>query len=120
MLDIRETTESLNPPSSAYFRATREKWFGNKIEALASEAHWQTVERELAKLDGFLQANGQGGNTLLGGDTIIFSDIQLAGVFVWARIVWGEGSEQWKRFSSIHGGKWANFLTQFKQFEQIL
>jgi glutathione S-transferase len=118
MLVIAVTTASLNPPSQAYFRATREKWFGAKIEALASEEHWKKLEGELAKVEKYLRANGHGKDMLIGGDTISYSDVQLAAAFKWARVVCGEDSQEWKRLMNLHGGKWAKYYGQFTKFEQ--
>lgn len=121
MLVILDTANSLLPRSHDYFRSTREQKFGKKLEELATEEEWAKVEAGLAKLKGYLDANGKGNDLLLMGAQggITYSDIQIASFFVWAKIVWGEGSEKWKRLISLHDGKWAQFYAQFTKFEQV-
>ncbi|GJF00933.1 glutathione S-transferase [Phanerochaete sordida] len=120
MLVILDTANHMFPRSHAYFRATREAKFGNKLENLATEDEWAAVEAGLARWKGYLEANGEGGDLLFMGaqGTVTYSDLQIAALFVWAKTVWGENSERWKRLTALQGGKWAKFYAQFAKFEQ--
>jgi len=121
MLVMLDTANSLPPRSQEYFRATREEHFGKKLEELASEEEWKKLEAGLEKLNGYLEKNGKGDDLLLMGaqSGITYSDIQLAAILVWARIVWGENSEKWKRLTGLHSGKWDKFLAHFSKLEQV-
>ena len=116
MLTIADIWRSLNTKSQGYFRTTREKRFGAKLEELRSEAQWELMEAGFGKVDEWLKANGPGKDHLLMGDRICYSDFQLASVLMWARTVCGEESEDWARIASWHGGRWKRFLEYFDRY----
>nr|4LMV_A Chain A, Glutathione transferase [Phanerodontia chrysosporium]4LMV_B Chain B, Glutathione transferase [Phanerodontia chrysosporium]4LMV_C Chain C, Glutathione transferase [Phanerodontia chrysosporium]4LMV_D Chain D, Glutathione transferase [Phanerodontia chrysosporium]4LMV_E Chain E, Glutathione transferase [Phanerodontia chrysosporium]4LMV_F Chain F, Glutathione transferase [Phanerodontia chrysosporium] len=117
---LLDVSNSLPPRSSAYFRATREQQFGKRLEEQGGEERWQQLEAGLGKFKGYLERNGAGNDLLLMGTQggITYSDVQIASLFVWAKVVWGEGSEKWKRLMGFHGGKWAQFCAQFAEYER--
>ncbi|GJF00672.1 glutathione S-transferase [Phanerochaete sordida] len=117
---ILDTAASLPPRSQAYFRATREVLFGKPLEQIATDEEWLKLEANLASLRGYLDKNGEGSLLLMGAHGgITHSDIQVASMFVWARVVWGEDSEKWKRLMGLHDGRWAKLYAQFSKFEQV-
>lgn len=118
---LADTADSLLPRSQEYFRSTREENYGMKLEELRGEKVWKKVEAGLEKLEGYLAKNGEGNDLLLMGAQggITYSDIQVASILLWARLVWGESSENWKRLAGFHGGKWGRFCAQFAKFEQV-
>ena len=116
---VVETVASLNPPTAEHMRASRERWFGRKIETFASEEHWKNIEQGFAKLATILEENGHGKNTFFGGDTITYSDLQVAAGLYWARVVWGKDSEKWKRLVGSQDGKWVQFLAKFEKYAAI-
>lgn len=118
---MADTAASLLPRSQEYFRSTREKQFGKKLEQLSGEEVWKKLEAGLEKLKEYLEKNGEGNNLLLMGAQggITYSDIQVAAILVWAKLVWGENSENWKRLVGSHGEHWVRFCAQFAQFERV-
>jgi glutathione S-transferase len=110
----------LSPRSQVYFRSTREAKFGKPLEEIGTEDDWKALESGLAKLKVSLDANGEGKDLLFTGDKITLADIQLASLLVWARIIFGEESEGWKRITSLHEGKWKRFLQQFAPYESVV
>lgn len=120
MLVVAQSCAVLNPPSAEYFRRTREVSFGKPLAEVGTEQQWTELEAGLAKLDGYLAANGKGKDLLVLGDKISYSDVQVAAILVWARIVCGKESEVWKRLIKLHGGKWATFLEQFAKYESVV
>ena len=116
---IARTCASLPPRSEEYFRATREAAFGAKLEALATEERWVQTEAAFGTLKGYLERNGEGKNMLIAGEPgkITYSDIQVAAILVWARIVHGVDSAEWKRLATMHEGKWGRYLEQFSKYE---
>ncbi|EKM51702.1 uncharacterized protein PHACADRAFT_261998 [Phanerochaete carnosa HHB-10118-sp] len=121
MLAAVDTTSSLLPRSQIYFRSSREEVYGKRLEELGTEEEWQKFEAGLEKLRGYLEGNREGNGLLLMGarSGITYSDIQFAGMLVWAKVVWGEESQNWKRLVGLHGGKWDMFYAQFSKFEQV-
>ena len=109
----------LNPPSAAYFKRTREAAFGKKLEEIGDERHWEQVERGLEAIGAYLNANGDGKDMLLMGDRITYSDIYIAAIFRWVKMVVGEESEDWKRLMYMHNGKWVRFIAQFSDYEFV-
>lgn len=109
----------LNPRSVEYFRRTREEAFGKKLEELASEGDWKKLESELDSLKKCLDANGEGKDLLLMGDKITWADIEIASWLRWMKMVVGEESEDWKRLTTLHGGRWAKIGEQFARYEYI-
>ena len=50
---------------------------------------------------------------------ITYADTELAAMLLWAKVVWGEDSEKWKRLMALHDGRWAKLYAQFSKFEQL-
>ncbi|EKM51701.1 uncharacterized protein PHACADRAFT_127502 [Phanerochaete carnosa HHB-10118-sp] len=109
----------LRPKSQEYFRETREVSFGKRLEEIGSEDDWKTLESGLERVKNCLDTNGEGKNLLLMGDRITWADFLLASVLIWLRVAAGEGSEDWRRLVSLHGGRWAEFMEQFAKYEFI-
>ena len=107
---------SLAPRSQEYFRSTREVYFGKPLEQLGGNEDWAALEAGLGKVQGWLSANGAGKDELFMGDKVCFSDLQLAGFLIWARIIFGEDSADWKRIAGWHGGKWKRIVEFFDKF----
>lgn len=110
---IHRTCTSLNPPSQTYFRETREAMFGKKLEELGGDGDWQSLEAGLGKLDAWLRENGPGKDLLLLGDRVCFSDLQIASLLIWARIICGEDSADWQRIAGWHDGRWKRLVEYF-------
>lgn len=117
MIIISRLCGALSPYSQEYFRPTREEKFGNTLEALNTPQEWEKLESAWTKLRTFFAANGEGRDTLLAGDVVTYSDIQIAAVLVWARNICGADSEDWKRIAALDGGFWGRFLQQFEKYE---
>lgn len=116
---IARTSANLAPRSQEYFRTTREVIFGAPLEQLGKEEYWVTLEANLGKLDAWLSANGTGQDELLLGDKVCFSDVQVAALFIWTRIVCGEDSADWKRIAGWHGGKWKRIVEYFDKYAAV-
>ena len=119
MIIISRVCKGLNPPSEEYFRRTREAKFGAKLEELNTPDQWVALEAGLAKLDRWLSANGPGKDELFLGDRISFADVQVAGILVWGKITFGEGSEEWQKIISWNGGRWKRLLERFDQYAEV-
>jgi glutathione S-transferase len=81
---LHDIHERLAPHDQAYFRESREKRFGGRLEDIQSG--------RLDKLDAFRKSLDPLRKTLevqpwLGGETPLFADYIVAGAFQWARVV---------------------------------
>ncbi|KAJ3553872.1 hypothetical protein NM688_g3391 [Phlebia brevispora] len=61
----------LNTRSQRYYRTTREKDLGVKLEEVSSEEWWHAAERAWTKVDRWLQMNGNDGGLVMGSRTLI-------------------------------------------------
>ena len=117
-------SSKLNPRSEEYYRRTREKWLGNKMEEMAPKgeaaiAQWARFRDGLGKVDAWYAKNGGGGPFLLG-EAPSWGDIVVASYLVCLRIVWGEDSPEWKDISSWHNGRWAGLVGALKKYETVV
>ncbi|KAK7045883.1 hypothetical protein VNI00_007314 [Paramarasmius palmivorus] len=119
-LALPRTADVLNPPSEEYFRSTRAVLFGKPLTELEpkddkrAEA-WKQVEAGYGAIDGWLKKEDR----YVMGDKVSFVDFVLAGSILWIRILWGEDSEEWKKATSWHDGRWARLVKDFEQYERL-
>ena len=116
----------LRPASQPYFRVTREKFFGGKLEELApigSEKRataWQGVQRGLHRIAGWFEADGNEKLFFMGdAKGITYADIILASFFAWFKKSCGEESQEWKDVMSWDGGRWARFMGALEKYEAV-
>lgn len=113
---------SLNPPSNVYFRRTREASFGKPLEEVIPQGdeaitEWAKFKDGLGKVDVWYSKSG--GPFLLG-NTPSWADLVIGSWVIWLRIVWGEGSKEWKDISSWHEGRWGKLLDDLKQYQTVV
>ena len=90
-----------------------------RLGPLAAAAAAVAAEEGLGKLARWLDANGEGADELFMGDRICFADILVASTLVWAKVAFGEDSDEWKRISAWHGGKWKRVLDRLAKYEVV-
>ena len=113
----------LNPPSQAYFRRTREKSFGKKLEDITPKgedriAQWAKFRAGMGNVNKWFEMNG--GGPFLMGDALSWSDLVIAGEMIWYRTIWGEDSEEWKDIKTWDGGRWNMILETLKEYETVM
>ncbi|EIN07718.1 hypothetical protein PUNSTDRAFT_114205 [Punctularia strigosozonata HHB-11173 SS5] len=108
---VFSTYKHLRPRGQDYFRATREKLFGRKLEDFPQGEqllpHWAKLEAGFGKFADAIKKNGEG-SQFITGDTISFADLVLAGWLIWLRQV--RGAEDWEKVRSWNGGFWGRYL----------
>ncbi|KAI0712273.1 hypothetical protein C8Q76DRAFT_622299 [Earliella scabrosa] len=115
----------LNPASLPYFRVTRESFFGAKLEEIApvgSEKrakHWEAVKKGFHEVAEWLSVDGEARRFFLGGETVCYADIRVAGILIWFRETFGEESDEWKDVLSWDGGRWGAFMDAMKKYEMV-
>ena len=117
---VARTCAVLNPASEGYFRMTREGLFGARLEELATEEEWKKLEEGLGALGEHLKAvESKDTSSITEPGSITYSEIRVASVLVWARVVYGVDSEEWQRIADMDGGKWGAFLEKFREYEFV-
>ncbi|KAI0712270.1 hypothetical protein C8Q76DRAFT_797141 [Earliella scabrosa] len=117
----------LRERSRPYFRETREKWAGGKLEELApagSEKRakcWETIRKGMNKIaTAWLEADGKEKLFFMGDRVgITYADITIAGFLMWFKETLGEDSEEWKAMMTWDDGRWAKFMRAFKKYEVV-
>lgn len=116
MIAVARTSAALSLRSAAHFRGEKEGDLKKPLEELGSDEHWVALEKGLGKLDTWLSANGPGQDERFLGDKMCFCDVQLAALLTWTRIACGKDSEDWKRITGWHGGKWKRIMEAFEKY----
>lgn len=118
----------LNAPGQAYLRPKLERIFGCKVEdILTPEKHvelWAALEKGLNALASWFEGAGDGRLLLMGGGSgadggdglLCHADTSIAGFLAYARVGWGEESEEWQRIANFDGGRWKRFLKYFEKW----
>jgi glutathione S-transferase len=116
---LLERCSVLNPTSQEYFRRTREAT-GKRLEDISSleqqrEAHWNKIEEEFEKVDGWFAKSDHGDFIL--GDVISYADITIAAWILWMKTIFGADSKEMTDIEGWHEGRWATFIANFQDFE---
>ncbi|KZT68722.1 hypothetical protein DAEQUDRAFT_811967 [Daedalea quercina L-15889] len=127
-LMLYPTAEKLNLRSREYFVETREAALGIKLEDLSppgSEKRAQqfvTLEKAFGVLTSWFDAAADGRLLLKGGspeggaNNVSHADTAIAGVLIWARITFGEDSDEWHAVESYNNGRWKRYLAFFERW----
>ncbi|EIN12887.1 hypothetical protein PUNSTDRAFT_50105 [Punctularia strigosozonata HHB-11173 SS5] len=103
--------KQLRPRSQEYFRATREKALGSKLEELSVGVkrveRWATAEAGFAKLLNIIKKNGEGSQYFMG-DTVSFADLFIVAWLEWVKQALG--GEEWELVRKWNGGFWGQFV----------
>ncbi|PPQ78421.1 hypothetical protein CVT24_001429 [Panaeolus cyanescens] len=98
--------------SREYFRTTREKFLGARIEDMTPREPekiaevWAGVEKAFDTMDGWY-----GGNTfIMGNDVPTHADFVVAGRLMLLQEFFREESQDWKRVAGLNDGRWGKLL----------
>ncbi|KAF9820738.1 hypothetical protein IEO21_01181 [Rhodonia placenta] len=122
-LMLPPTCLQLNPPSHVYFRETRERMYGKKLEEFTPvgpirDEHWQKVQDGYSRMSSWLTADGKD-KLFFMGDKICYADISIAGWTVWMKLVLGPDSAEWAAIKAWDGGRWSRFMEHFEKYEFV-
>ncbi|TFY66964.1 hypothetical protein EVG20_g4134 [Dentipellis fragilis] len=111
----------LNSPSREYFRRTREKKFGMRLEEIAPEgpARDQAWKEALEGLSLISTWEAAGENAFMMGDTPSFADIALLSQLQWIKTMGGAESKEWKDVMVADGGRWASFYQALERWTSV-
>ncbi|KAF4604174.1 hypothetical protein EYR40_001357 [Pleurotus pulmonarius] len=116
---IPKVNSRLNPRSEEYFRRTRERAFGKKMEDItpvgeARVVEWAKYRDGLGKVDSwFKKSTGR----FLMGESITFADVSVVSSLTWLKVIFGEDSPEWKDIASWHDGRWAGLVYAFEKYQ---
>ncbi|KIJ39884.1 hypothetical protein M422DRAFT_257200 [Sphaerobolus stellatus SS14] len=106
-----------------YFKNTREKWFGMKLEEFSPEgsvrdAQWKELEKAYDKVAAVLDKNGPGVDFVAGGPEPTRADFILASFFIWIKSV---APEEWKKrgVEQWANGRWARLLKRTEEWQTV-
>jgi len=114
------TNSILNPRSEEYFRRTRELTFKVTLEDLVPKGEkaveeWAKFKANLDKFNSWFAKTDDKGPFILG-ETISWTDLNVASWTIWLKVVWGEDSKEWKDIASWNGGRWNNLLIALEKY----
>ncbi|EIN07717.1 hypothetical protein PUNSTDRAFT_120997 [Punctularia strigosozonata HHB-11173 SS5] len=108
----------LPPRSQDYFRVTREKFFGCKLEEISTGQkyidQWGKTEAGFTKIKDVIKKNGEGAQFVMG-DTVSFGDLFLASWLLWIRQT--ASGEQWEKVRGWDAGFWGKFVDSLVKYE---
>jgi len=103
----------LNSKSEGYFREVRKNDIlgGKTVDEVfprgeRAKEEWKKLEAGFGKLDGWMNKEDK----FIMGDTVSFADFAIGGYLQWAKLGWGEESEQWKDLSTWNDGRWGKLV----------
>lgn len=96
--------------------ASQEFFYRTKNMAQLDVEDWKKFEDGLGRVDGWLKRKEEA-QKYIAGDTISFADICVAARLIWPKKVFGKDSEEWRRISGWHGGRWGEVVEAFKEYE---
>ncbi|KAI5834258.1 hypothetical protein K523DRAFT_294171 [Schizophyllum commune Tattone D] len=120
-LVVPSTFDILNEVAKPYFRETREKMFGCKLEEIAAkgearEASLQKLRGAFEVFVGRLDESGKETPYLLG-ETPCYADFVVGANLQWLKALLGEESDLWKMTASVADGRLMKYLGDLRQYE---
>lgn len=113
----------LDKRGQEYFRDTREKWDGMKLEEASPkgpirDGHWKNLEQGFNKLAKVMNRNGTTSLFVAGGETPTFGDFILLSFLKWMKGILGDECEEYG-FSKWDDGRWAKFLEKTEEWQKV-
>lgn len=111
------TYDLLKEPSQIFFKETREKWYGKKIEECSPAEGSKEMDDALKlarkrfdQLDGYFgeKASSEDGSLVMGNGQIVYADFVIGSMLVWIKA--SCASSLWPHVIKWHDGKWEMFL----------
>jgi glutathione S-transferase len=120
---VPEMAKLLEGRALEYYRFTREKNLGKKLEEVAPVGEekvtdWKRFKEGFDNIDGWLKQNSKTEPFVLG-NRIIWADFVLGGLLLLFKRMWGEDSEEWKEIKGWNGGRWEALLRELQPYSQI-
>ena len=107
--------------TAVYFRETRERMFGSKLEEIAAkgEAREASLEKLRGAFEVFVGRLDESGKktTYLLGDTPCYADFVVGANLQWLRALLGEESDLWRMTASVADGRLMKYLEDLRQYE---
>lgn len=123
MIMLPATCAILDDRGNAYFRQTRELWYGKSLEQFSPEGevregHWKGLQTAFEKLAAILEKNGPGVDYVAGGNEPTRADIVHISFLLWIKVV---VPDEWeKRVKHWSGGRWERLLKQTEEWQTII
>lgn len=124
-VSIPATVYILNEPSEKFYRESRERSFGMKLEDILPagtpkyEEVWKGLGDGLDKLASLYDKN-EPGALFYFGKQFTFADLLLISYFVYLKNVVGEETREWKSVEQVGSGRWKRLLEENKHLYRTL
>lgn len=116
------TAKSFTPVGSEYFLKTRVDNFGEAFKVSENPPPeqvaqvWKQLEGGLSLVSSWWDA-GESNGPFITGESLTFGDTVIAGLLIWARVTFGEDSQEWKKIAGWNGGRWGRLLKALEKYE---
>ena len=131
MIGLSLCVEKLNPPSHTHWRTKLEGIFRCRLEDLSPPGseqraqQWAAVEKGLSTMASWFDSAGDDRLLLLGSamdgrdSPICHADTAIAGFLIYARLVLGVQSEEWRRIEVLDNGRWKRYVNTFEKWADV-
>ncbi|KAG7089954.1 hypothetical protein E1B28_011579 [Marasmius oreades] len=107
----------LNEASMEFFIRTRKERLGVTPAEMSPKDpvdQWKRVEADLEVVAGWYNE----GDQFIGGKKPVYADFVIASWIMFARVLYGADSPEWKNLSgTFQGGRWGRLLESLKEYE---
>jgi len=112
----------LDKRGQEYFRTTREKWDGGKLEDESPkgpirDGHWKALKEGFGKVAGILDKNGSEVDFVAGGSEPTFADFLIVAYLRWIKAILEDELED-NGFSQWDGGRWVKLLKRTEEWQE--
>lgn len=121
---VMQTHSQMNPRSGEYWRRTREKMFGKKLEEVgpegseARELAWKNILDLLSEVDLWMRDNEQG-TVFVCGKEPTFADFVVGSHLTWMKRVLGAQSAGYQELMVVNDGRWALLVEGLNKWEWV-
>ncbi|KAF9043786.1 hypothetical protein BDZ89DRAFT_216347 [Hymenopellis radicata] len=109
---------TMTPPNKAYYD---KRFAGISPDSLLPQGaqkveEWAKAQEALGKIAAWMGPEDK----YVMGDEVSYADILTAAFLRWARVSWGEDSQEWKDVMSWHNNRWGRLMAEFAgKYESI-
>ncbi|KAF9531770.1 hypothetical protein CPB83DRAFT_891647 [Crepidotus variabilis] len=113
----------LNPASQECFQQKMEGHFSKKYAEieLAEEDRiemWVKLKENFVVVHEWYSLGNNPGPFILG-ETPSWVDFVLASIFLWAKLIFGEDSNEWKEIETWHESRWKSLLSSLSEYQVV-
>ena len=111
--------ETISPESAAFIKPLREEVFGDTLENIGKnpELQWDTLRGAYSAVALPIYEKAEG--IFLKGSEPGWADFVTASFFVWAKLLFGADSKEWRFVETWDNGRWAKLVKDLEPYAYI-